>query len=215
MLSAQRRQILAGVAMVVAATIAGWWLLRPGPDPVEASLPFAAPVTAAAPTASTSTPPGVTDPSDGVSAVGEASLVIHVAGEVNTPGLVRVGRGARIADVIEAAGGATIDAQIHALNLAAVVVDGQRVLVPHRDEVDVVAEPIGNPESETSDAVVVAINTATLEELQRLPGIGPALARAILTHREDHGAYGGPDDLLEVPGIGPAKLAGFVDLITW
>lgn len=210
------RRLLGAIAASAVIAIALWWLLKPGPEPVEASLPFAPRVTAPATNPSATRDDPETSASVGSERSSSTDLVVHVAGEVQRPGLVTVPSGARIAEVLAAAGGPTLDAQIHALNLAAVVVDGQRILVPHRDQVEVAAVAVAGEDSGRGDgSSTVSINTASAEELDSLPGIGPALARAIVAYREDHGPFLGAQDLLEVPGIGPAKLAALEDLITW
>ncbi len=156
-----------------------------------------------------------------------AVAVVHAAGAVRRPGLVSVRTPARVADVIGAAGGLLDDADLDALNLAAPVEDGQRVFVPRRGTsappvADVDPEPAPNvvsggrsPSSggagagggRAADGPVVDVNTATVEELQQLPGVGPATASAIVEHRTRQGPFRSVEQLLDVPGIGPAKLA--------
>jgi competence protein ComEA len=200
-----RRVVSVATALVVIAVVL-WWLLRPAAEPVEARLPFAAPVTAVAVTASTS--PGGAPPTD--------TMVVHVVGEVVRPGLVELIAGARVADAIDGAGGATDAAQVHAVNLAAPVRDGQRIHVPHRDEAVVSAQPVGD--TSAGDTAVtggpVNLNQADVDQLTRLPGVGPAIAAAIVAHRERRGPFASVDALLDVPGIGPAKLEGLRDLAT-
>lgn len=201
-----RRAISVAAALVVGAVVV-WWLLRPAAEPVEARLPFAAPVTAASETPSTGPPSGVSTP---------GTIVVHIAGEVQRPGLVELVDGARVADAVDAAGGATADGQVHALNLAAPVRDGQRIHVPHRDEVAVGAEPVGGTAGEASPAsgALVNLNLADADQLTQLPGVGPSIAAAIVAYRERRGPFASVDALLEVPGIGPAKLEALRDLAT-
>ena len=136
-----------------------------------------------------------------------ATLTVHVAGEVAAPGLVALPEGARIADALAAAGGTTATAALGTMNLASLVADGDRIHVP--------AE--GDPQAETVQGVVadgrVRINEASPDELQQLPGVGPVLAQRIADHREAHGPFSAVEDLLDVPGIGEAKLASMREAI--
>ncbi len=197
---------VAGGVVVVAVVL--WWLLRPAAQPVEARLPFAAPVTSTA----TSGAAGARPAPDA-----EAQrVVMHVVGEVRRPGLVELPAGSRVADAVTAAGGPTQDAQIHALNLAARVQDGQRLHVPSALDTEVgptSADGAGVGAAGVEAGFPVDVNLATAEQLQTLPGVGPATAAAIITHRERRGPFASVDSLLDVPGIGPAKLEGFRDLV--
>ncbi len=131
-----------------------------------------------------------------------ATLHVHVAGAVVQPGLYRVVARSRVADVVEAAGGPTGGADLDRLNLAAPVVDGDRVEVP------LAGQPLVGPTlpSAPTGRDLVDVNQAGLAELQQLPGIGPGLAAAIISDRQEHGPFVGVDDLDRVPGIGPATL---------
>lgn len=186
---------------------------RPGP---EASEPVRVAPSSTV-TTSTSTPMAST--------TATADLVIDVAGAVTHPGPVRVAHGARVSDAIAAAGGPRPDADLERVDRAARLTDGQRVYVPRRgqhDIPDVVApsDASGGPGSGTgadpaaSDGAGTAVasgpvnlNTAGLAELDTLPGVGPATAQAIIDHRTRNGPFRSVDQLLEVKGIGPAKLA--------
>ena len=147
----------------------------------------------------------VSGPSAGSSGTG--GLLVHVA--VGAPGVVSLPEGARVVDAIEAAGGAREDADTDQLNLARPVVDGEQVRVPVVGEVLEAASP-GPQASSTasggSGAGPINVNTATASELEALPGIGPALAERIVSHREANGPFKSLDDLTDVPGIGKAKL---------
>ena len=146
----------------------------------------------------------------GVETGGTGELLVHVVGAVRSPGVVRLPAGARVVDAIEAAGGVREDAQTDQLNLARLVADGEQVRVPVVGEV-VEAGPSAGPGAApsaggTSGSGLINVNTASAEELERLPGIGPALAERIVSHRQAHGPFASLDDLTDVPGIGRAKL---------
>lgn len=129
---------------------------------------------------------------------------MHVSGAVAAPGLVEVARTARVADVIAAAGGTTADAAPGQVNLAAPVRDGEQVVVPS------VAE--GEVGTVTADGRV-RVNTAAAAELERIPGVGPVLAGRIVEARDAGGGFSAVEDLLDVPGIGEAKLAALRDFV--
>lgn len=135
-------------------------------------------------------------------------VVVDVSGAVVRPGLVRLRRGARVADAIASAGGLASGADATILNQARLLSDGEQVRVPK------VGEPIPAPPPSPAPpgakagapAVPVDLNHATVTELDVLPGVGPATAAAIVTWRQENGGFRHVDDLLEVPGIGPARL---------
>jgi competence protein ComEA len=137
----------------------------------------------------------------------EEELTVHVSGAVVHPGLVSVPPGARIADVVSAAGGASEGADLRALNLAAPVRDGEQVAVPDKSEERVV----GGGAVDGSGRV--RINLADAAELQALPGVGPVLAERILAHRSEHGLFTAVEDLLDVSGIGEGKLSSLRDAV--
>jgi competence protein ComEA len=141
-----------------------------------------------------------------------AVVFVHVAGWVRRPGVYELHEGDRVIDAIELAGGPRRGAQTSALNLAAVLTDGQQVLVPGP------APPSGTgtlPESGSTPApMLVNVNTAAPEELETLPGIGEVLAQAIIAYREEHGPFTSVEELEEVSGIGPATLEEIRDLVT-
>jgi competence protein ComEA len=216
--------LLAAVAAVVAAAVVGWWLLRPAAPPTESIVPLASAADATAPAVSAM--PG----SDGVVApAGAASststtvapqVVVQAAGAVERPGLYRLSVGARVDDLIREAGGLTDRADRARINLAAAVNDGERIWFPARGEADppevVQATPgssVAGPSasSEASDpargaAAPVDLNSADAAALDELPGVGPATAEAIIAHREASGPFSSVDELLDVRGIGEAKL---------
>lgn len=130
-------------------------------------------------------------------------IVVHVAGAVAAPGVYELPAGARVAEAIEAAGGAAPDADLDRLNLAARLADGQRVHVAR------VGAPndAGGSAAATDDGSLVNLNTATPAELESLPGIGPVLAQAIIEAREARGGFRSIRDLLAVRGIGEGRFA--------
>jgi competence protein ComEA len=132
-------------------------------------------------------------------------LLVHVVGAVRKPGLYRLDEGSRIDDAVRAAGGAKRKADLQAINLAAPVADGQQISVPLRGRGAGGAKADGAPGAPGGEPV--HLNTATLEELDSLPGIGPVTAQKILDYRTEHGAFASVDELDAVPGIGPARLA--------
>ena len=131
-------------------------------------------------------------------------LVVHVAGAVRQPGLYRLAEGKRVADAVARAGGATAPADTAAINLAAPLADGMQVLVPSR-----VAGAAG-----TAAAGRVSLSSASLTELDALPGIGPITAQKIVDHRLANGGFRSVDDLDAVPGIGPARVAQVRELVS-
>jgi competence protein ComEA len=129
---------------------------------------------------------------------------------------VRLPGGARVADAVDAAGGLRPDADLDRLNLAAPLSDGQRVWVPivGQDAPREVDPGGASPGAGTSGApAIVDLNTATASELESLPGVGPATAQAILEQRRRVGRFRSVDDLLDVRGIGPSKLAALRDRV--
>lgn len=137
----------------------------------------------------------------------ERELVVHVVGAVRSPGLYRVPEGSRIDDVIARAGGAGPRAALELVNLASPVADGQQVVVPVRGEEGPAAPPGGESTGAASAAgAKVHLNSATIEQLDTLPGVGPVTAQQILDYRTANGAFGSVDELDAVPGIGPARL---------
>jgi competence protein ComEA len=142
-------------------------------------------------------------------------LLVHVVGAVRSPGLYELEEGSRIDDAIAAAGGPKPRAALELVNLASPVADGQQVVVPVRGS-DAGAPGVSSPGAAGSaPAERVHLNTATLEELDTLPGIGPVTAQKILDYRAEHGAFSSVEELDAVPGIGPTRLAElkeYVDL---
>jgi competence protein ComEA len=135
---------------------------------------------------------------------------VHVVGAVRAPGLYRLGRGKRVADAVERAGGATGNADLALINLAAPVADGQQIVVPARAPPGAAA---GEGGGDDAAAGPVHLNTATLDQLDELPGVGPVTAQKILDYREKHGAFSSVRELDAIPGIGPARLAQLSELV--
>ena len=134
------------------------------------------------------------------------ALFVHVAGAVRAPGVYRLRAGARVADAVRRAGGARRRADLGAVNLAAELQDGRQVLVPLRAEGGGVAASVGAGGPATP-GVPLDLNTATVEQLDALDGIGPATAQQIVDYREAHGGFGSVEELDQVPGIGETRLA--------
>jgi competence protein ComEA len=152
-----------------------------------------------------------------------ADVLVYVCGAVRSPGVVRVPAGARVADALALAGGPGARAELDGVNLAAKVVDGQQIMVPERG---VVAAAGGSATSAaggsaasaggsvTAPGAPVNINTASLEELDALSGVGPATAQKIIDYRTANGPFKAVDDIKNVSGIGDAKFAAMKDQIT-
>lgn len=141
-------------------------------------------------------------------------LLVHVVGAVHEPGLYRLRDGSRVADAVERAGGAKPKAALELVNLAAPVADGQQVLVPRRGEAFPAAGASpGSTGQPGAPAQKVHLNSATFEELDTLPGVGPITAQKILDYRTEHGAFQTIDELDAVPGIGPTRLAELKPLV--
>jgi competence protein ComEA len=137
---------------------------------------------------------------------------VHVVGAVNAPGVYQLARGSIVQDALTAAGGPAAEANLAAINLAASLNDSQQVYVPYAGETPPPAASSGSSNMASAD-LHLNPNTATAPELERLPGIGPSLAQAIVEYRQSHGPFQRPEDLLQVPGIGPAKLGQIEGLI--
>lgn len=138
-------------------------------------------------------------------------LVIDVAGDVRKPGLYKVPSGSRVDDAIAAAGGATAKAQLDSVNLAAPVADGEQIVVPGSGAGGAAA--VSSPAAGSSPSAPLDLNSATLEELENLPGIGPVTAQKILDYRMQHGAFHAVTELEGVPGIGPGHMAQLKGLV--
>lgn len=220
----RRGALAVGAAVVVAALATGAWLVsnRPQAVPVSASAPS---VPGAGPLVGTD---GVTEgasPSGSSPAVTTASgtattqLVIDVAGKVRHPGVYRLPSGSRVDDAVRAAGGARGHADLSSLNLAALLVDGQQVSVgvPPAAGGGAVAGAggaVGDTASGGPPATVVDLNTATLEQLETLPRVGPVLGQDILDYRDAHGSFTSIDQLKDVSGIGDVTFSDLQSLVS-
>jgi len=175
----RRRALVAGVVALLVLVVAGKLLLRPQRPAVPPPVRVAARAAASSST----------------------TLFVNVVGAVRRPGLYRLKDGSRVADAVTRAGGPTPRAQIELLNLAARIADGEQIVVPRRGVAGAVAAPSGGVA-----AGPVHLNSATLEQLDGLPGVGPVTAQKILDYRTQHGAFHSVDELDAIPGIGPARL---------
>ncbi|WP_435830606.1 helix-hairpin-helix domain-containing protein [Polymorphospora rubra] len=194
---------LAAVAAVVVVAAAGWaWWARPREEPVVSA---------------SMDPAGVDAPADSAVAPAATEVVVAVAGRVHRPGLVRLPAGSRVADALTAVGGALPGVDVALLNLARKLVDGELILV------GVTAPPgvpgaAGNPAGgDTAGAAPggrLNLNTATLAQLDALPGVGPVLAQRILDARERRGGFRSVGDLRQVDGIGESRYEELKDLVT-
>lgn len=134
------------------------------------------------------------------------TLRVHVSGMVVAPGVVDVEPDAIVADAIDAAGGLLPEAQVDQINLAAPVTTGAQIVVPGQGGQ-------GKGSGSSQEDGVLSINAATATDLESLPGVGPVLAERIVAFREENGGFEVIEDLLQVPGIGEAKLAAMRDLV--
>ncbi|MEI6688252.1 MAG: ComEA family DNA-binding protein [Thermoleophilia bacterium] len=157
--------------------------------------------------------PAAVAAADGAGGVAPApvdQLVVYVTGAVRKPGVYQLPDGKRIIDAIEKAGGVTPKADAVTVNLAALLIDGEQILVPEAFAPGAGAAPTG---AGPAVAGVVHLNSADVSALDELPGVGPATAQRIIDWREQNGGFRTVDDLEQVPGIGPAKLDALRDLV--
>ncbi|MGA0863631.1 MAG: helix-hairpin-helix domain-containing protein [Ilumatobacteraceae bacterium] len=211
---------MAGAVGVAIAATAAWWLVRPAAAPVEVAIPAAssALVGDVAPTTAAST-----------------TLRVHVAGAVKRPGVYSLAAGARVVDAVRAAGGASDSADLERINLAQTLLDTEQVMVPRRGSTRVTVAPRhvprrrppaattatlptetggGSTVAPSSPAGAVNLNSAGVDQLDTLPGIGPATAKAIVSHRTRKGPFSRVEDLLAIDGIGQKKLDAIRDLVS-
>jgi len=199
-------RLIGSVLSLFAVVLAGWWLLRVPPPPPEDSIPIASTATTL---------------SFAVSSPQKIELVIeltvHIAGAVKTPGIYQLRVGARINDGVVAAGGATAQADLDSVNLAMLLSEGEQIYIPKRNEKPhIIVQPRFtnsnnssslNSSTNSESKISININTATAIELEQLAGVGPSTAKAIIEFRQKNGGFKTVEDLLNVRGIGPAKLS--------
>lgn len=145
-------------------------------------------------------------------------IVIHITGEVNYPGIVVLKDGSRIVDAIYAAGGEKEEADLNKLNLAYILNDGEKIYVPNKNEVNQIEEDSYisseiNDENTSSKSKLININTATVEELITLPGIGEATANKIIQYRNQNGKFKDIEEIKNIPGIGDNKFNNLKEFI--
>ena len=180
LLATRRRALVAAAAALAALLLAGRVLVHAG-APSAAPPPVRIPV--AAPAAPTSL------------------VVVDVVGAVRRPGLYRLHDGSRVADALARAGGAAKGASLDLVNLAAPLADGEQVVVPRAGARAAATASPGAPA-----AGPVQLSTATVEQLDALPGIGPVTAQKIVDFRSAHGVFHSVDELDAIPGIGPSRI---------
>ncbi|HSY16075.1 MAG TPA: ComEA family DNA-binding protein [Jatrophihabitantaceae bacterium] len=219
----QRASAAMGVAAVIAALVAGWWVFSGRPSVMAVSpTAFASPATAGA-AAGAGASAGAPRPANGVpvvtppvvtsSATATLVLVIDIVGRVARPGVYRLPAGSRVDDALRLAGGALPGVDLTQLNLASKVSDGQQIAVgvPGAPADQAGAGASGEP---AGTAGPLDLNTATAEQLDALPGVGPVLAQHIVAWRQAHGRFDSVDQLREVSGVGPAKYDDLRPLVT-
>jgi len=199
-------RLVGSVLSLIAVALAGSWLLRVPPPPPEDSIPIAS--------TATTLSFAVSSPQK-IELVTE--LTVHIAGAVKTPGVYQLHVGARINDGVVAAGGATAQADLDSVNLAMLLSEGEQIYIPKRNEKPhIIVQPrftssnnLNSSNSATNNELQISINinTATAIELEQLAGVGPSTAKAIIEFRQKNGGFKTVEDLLNVRGIGPAKLS--------
>lgn len=203
--------VLALAAVVIVFGLWRFWPAAPAPEVTFSDAGNA--VAADAP------PEASKDGAGEAAAVEDPGVVVHVVGAVLHPGVYELPGGSRVVDAVDAAGGALGNAALGSLNLARILADGEQVYVFTADEaaagVPVPTAPGATAASSAASAVgLVDLNTATAEELDALPGIGPSTAQKIVSDREANGPFATPEDLMRVSGIGAAKFEALKDLVT-
>jgi competence protein ComEA len=163
-----------------------------------------------------------TEPTAPTEPTPSAEVVVHVSGAVKRAGVYRLAPDSRVADAIEQAGGATEHADLDALNLAEPIQDGQKIHVPRKGEVEraynrerlAARERLAGRAAAATTQFPINLNTATADQLEAIPGIGPVLAQRIIEYRQTHGRFQSVDELLEVRGIGPKRLESMRPYVT-
>jgi len=207
------RRLISGCITALALVGLAWFVMKPTPMPIDAYVPQV--TTASTPTAVSVMP---------------SIVKVHVAGAVASPGVYQLSSSSRVVDAIAAAGGALRTADLESINLAQTILDTEQVYVPlkkvSRPRVTVAPRlrpqrpspttmPAGSGGVAPTPSIrLVNLNTASASELDALTGVGPSTAKAIIAYRTKKGSFSKVEDLLNVPGIGPAKLAGMRDEVT-
>ena len=193
------RRLLSGVASTILLAAMAWFVLKPSPTPVELVLPQTA--------------------TSVVSSRSIGTVHVHVAGAVKRPGVYVLPAQSRVVDAVTAAGGSLVGADLERINLAQTILDAEQIFIPRRvtTRPRVTVAPrlrptprttsSSLPHGATSGSRMVNINSATASQLETLTGVGPATARAIISYRTTKGPFTKVEDLLNVAGIGPAKLS--------
>ena len=207
-------RLIGSVLSLIAVALAGWWLLRVPPPPPEDSIPIASTATTLSFAVSL---PQATELDTKLVRELATELTVHIAGAVKTPGVYQLQVGARINDGVVAAGGATAQADLDSVNLAMLLSEGEQIYIPKRnDKPHIIVQPrftsssnLNSSNSATNNELQISINinTATAIELEQLAGVGPSTAKAIIEFRQKNGGFKTVEDLLNVRGIGPAKLS--------
>jgi competence protein ComEA len=198
----ERYRWYAAFVLIALAVVGGLvvWIRRPRPGPIIISTPVP-----------TATPPPVPT-------LTPAPLRVYVTGAVLEPDVYLLPPASIVKDALAAAGGATDDADLNRINLALQLSDQQQVYVPRKGEESPPVPPLGERSPSDSSGATgtgqVNINAASVEALQTLPGVGPAIAQRIVDYRTEHGPFATIDDLMNVKGIGPATFAELKDQIT-
>lgn len=202
------RRSLPSLLVLFAGAVIGalvvWWLAVPRGTPAP-NVSITEPVTSIATEGADRTPQP--------SASATASVVVDVQGRVRRPGVLQLPQGSRVVDAITKAGGLTARGTTSGLNLAQVLLDGTQVLVPDRRSGTSAATGL-TPSAVPTAGAVVNLNTASLEQLDTLPGIGPVLAQRILDWRTQNGSFASIEQLRDVSGIGDATFADVQSLVT-
>lgn len=213
-------QHLTVLALAVAVTIGGtaWWLLRDrGSVAPVATTTSASPLVPAdaAPLSDTASASPVADASEPTASATAGSVTVDVVGKVRRPGIAVLRAGARVVDAIRAAGGARRGVDLSSLNLARVLVDGEQIAVGVAGAAG--SAPVGSVGSgggSVPPGGLVNLNTATQDQLETLPEVGPVTAQAILAYRQQNGGFTSVDQLLDVQGIGDKTMAQLEPYVT-
>lgn len=205
---------------VLCGLVVGWTLSRPVEvHALQASVTSdSPPETTPAPASTQEAPEQTSENSEPASPPPATTVTVYVSGHVNTPGLVELPAGSRVAGAVDRAGGMTAEADQNALNLARVLNDGEHIIVPAPgDDLPAPDPPLSDPslsEPSSSEGGLVSLNGASAADLETLPGIGPTLAQRIIDWRDTNGQFSSIEELMEVSGIGPATFAELRDRVT-